>query len=173
MTGRGIAVASLAGLIALSIACGVLLYLRETGPSGTGRGEQRDVTVPAALKEPLSYGMIDQKKVYDNVRAGKGVIIDVRTVEEYEKEHIPGTLLIPIAPFEQFARELERAIPDKKTPLYMLCRTGRRSHDTMLMAEQLGYAEVYNMGSVLDWRWKIEEGKYPGWSPDTPFPAGK
>ena len=162
MTGRGIAFAALAGLLVLSAVLGALLFMKDSGAAKKGTGEPRDVSAPAALKEPLIYGMIDHKTVYDNVRAGVGVIVDVRTVEEYEKEHIPGTLLIPIAPFEQFAKELEKAVPDKKTPLYMLCRSGRRSHDTMLMAERLGYENVYNMGGIVDWRWKLEDGKYRG-----------
>ena len=162
MTGRGIALASLGGLLALSVVLGALLLFKDSGQAKKSTAEPRDVSAPATLKEPLIYGMIDHKTVYDNVRAGVGVIVDVRTVEEYEKEHIPGTLLIPIAPFEQFAKELEKAVPDKKTPLYMICRSGRRSHDTMLMAEQLGYEEVFNMGSIVDWRWKLEKGKYRG-----------
>ena len=52
-----------------------------------------------------------------------GVLIDVRTPEEYASGHLQGALLLPV---DRIAQEIAARVPDKHTPIRLYCRSGRR-----------------------------------------------
>lgn len=77
----------------------------------------------------------------------KPLIIDVRTVEEWNNGHIEGAILIP---YDQIAEKIGSVAKDKKQKIYVYCRTGRRSTLAKETLEKLGYQEVVNLGSLGD-----------------------
>ncbi len=73
------------------------------------------------------FNIFARKDINDGVeqyrKADKAVLLDVRTKEEFSEGHIEESLNLPIG-------EIDRAatlIPDKSTPLYVYCRSGKRS----------------------------------------------
>lgn len=67
------------------------------------------------------------------------ILIDVRTEDEYNKNHLDGSINIP---HTQICATVENRLPNKKTPLILYCSTGKRS----LQAEKLlGYLEYENI----------------------------
>ena len=54
---------------------------------------------------------------------GSMVMIDVRTDTEFEEQHIPGSMLIPLHELENRVRE----VPNSGTPIAMICEHGLRS----------------------------------------------
>jgi len=44
-----------------------------------------------------------------------------------------------------FEQELLARVPDKAAPVLFLCRSGGRSHHAALAAQQLGYAQAFNI----------------------------
>ncbi len=72
-------------------------------------------------------------------------IVDVREKYEYDEGHIKGAINIPLSEFRQRINEIPR---DK--PVYLHCRTGQRSYNAVLILQNLGYENVYNItGSFL------------------------
>ncbi len=72
-------------------------------------------------------------------------IVDVREKYEYDEGHIKGALNIPLSEFRQRINEIPR---DKN--VYLHCRTGQRSYNAVLILQNLGYDNVYNItGSFL------------------------
>ena len=81
------------------------------------------------------------------------LILDVRTVEEYEKKRVPGALLIPINEIK--SGHLEK-LPNKDQIILVYCWTGRRAEDAAKILSQNGYKYVYNFGGIVDWEGELE-----------------
>ncbi|MCG8479379.1 MAG: rhodanese-like domain-containing protein [Spirochaetales bacterium] len=79
------------------------------------------------------------------------VLIDVRTIEEYEEGHIPTAQNID-------HREIARAMVegDRSKPVILYCRTGRRSGIAARDLERLGYQTIIDFGGINRWRGEIE-----------------
>jgi len=71
------------------------------------------------------------------------VIIDVRTLEEYESGHVKDSLNIEW----QLIDSIENTVP-KDAKLYLYCRSGNRSGKATKMLISLGYTDVTNLGSI-------------------------
>jgi len=80
------------------------------------------------------------------------VLLDVRTPEEYEAGHIPGSKNVPVQTIDRILSVAE----NKDTPLYVYCRSGARSRQAVGMLEQMGYTNVSNIGGITDYLGKVE-----------------
>ena len=78
--------------------------------------------------------------------AGKEpVVIDVRTEAEWNTGHVEGALLIP---HERVGEGISAVTGDKKTRIYLYCRTGRRTAIAFDVLKKAGYEDVINLGTV-------------------------
>lgn len=75
----------------------------------------------------------------------KALLIDVRTEQEWNQGHLEGALLIP---YETIGAAIEKVAPDRKTKIYLYCRSGRRSGIALDTLKKLGYENVSNEGSL-------------------------
>ena len=75
-------------------------------------------------------------------------LLDVRQPQEYENEHLPGALLIPL---KQLSEKL--AGLDRKKPLLVYCAVGGRSRAAAQFLAGQGFEEVYNIsGGIKKWQ---------------------
>lgn len=77
------------------------------------------------------------------------VFIDVRTVEEYQEDHIEGHTNIPLATIEA---EGTLSMIDKDEEINLYCRSGRRADVAMAVLKEAGYTNVKNLGGIEDVR---------------------
>lgn len=77
-------------------------------------------------------------------RCGEGMLVDVRTREEYDAGHIEGAVNLPLD-------SLRDALPtlDKAVPLYVYCRSGQRSYVACRILSQSGFAASHLSGGWL------------------------
>lgn len=78
-------------------------------------------------------------------------LIDVRSEKEFNAGHLKGALLIP---HTEIGEKIRNTVPDKETPLYLYCRSGRRVGIAIGVLKELGYKELYNLGGMNDAREK-------------------
>ena len=76
------------------------------------------------------------------------IILDVRTPEEYEEEHIENAVLLPDYEIDSL---IEETVPDKKIILFVYCRSGRRSAAASQKIADLGYETIYDFGGIINW----------------------
>lgn len=81
------------------------------------------------------------------------VLLDVRDFQEYEKGHIPGAVNIPRDEIER-AKEL---IPDRNTPIYAYCYSGRRSDYAVSSLKRMGFTSVRNIGGIASYKGELEK----------------
>ena len=79
----------------------------------------------------------------------EAVWIDVRTVGEYEQDHLEGAVRVPWDGIEKGAAELGLA---KDTPIYLYCAVGGRAQRAKDRLDALGYTKVTNAGGLADAR---------------------
>lgn len=79
-----------------------------------------------------------------------GIVLDVRTENEYNTGHIDNALLIDWYSnnWEEEALKL-----DKAKPIYVYCRSGSRSNSATKKLAELGFEKIYNLkGGFLAWQ---------------------
>ncbi len=82
--------------------------------------------------------------IRDKINNG-AVVVDVRTEEEFEEEHFPGALNIPVDRI--LVRKNE--IPKDK-PVILYCASGARSAYAAHLLKAEGYKDVVNAGGLDD-----------------------
>ena len=94
----------------------------------------------------------EAKKIIDS--CPKCIIVDVREEEEYITGHAVDALLFPVDDIDSESASL--LLPDKDTPLLLYCRSGRRSAEVADKLSDLGYTELYDVGSLIGWPYGLE-----------------
>ena len=81
------------------------------------------------------------------------LLLDVREEEEYITGHADGAILLPVDSItEKTASEL---IPDRGTPVFLYCKTGARAELAAETLAELGYRQIYNIGSLSGWPYSL------------------
>lgn len=76
------------------------------------------------------------------------VILDVRTMQEYESGHIKGAILLPN---ENIGEQRPEELPDLDAEILVYCRSGNRSAQAAKKLAALGYENVFDFGGIMDW----------------------
>ena len=84
------------------------------------------------------------------------ILLDVRTEEEYNELHIPGSILIPVNELEERAPD---ELPDKEAVIFIYCRSGNRSRTAAYKLLEMGYTQVYDIGGIIDWPYDVSSNK--------------
>ena len=82
------------------------------------------------------------------------IILDVRTQEEYDEGHIPGSICIPN---ETIENEPPAQLPDKNQLILVYCRSGNRSKQASSKLAAMGYTNIREFGGIIDWPGEIEK----------------
>lgn len=96
-----------------------------------------------AEKSELNPGEFKEK-----FEAQSGIVIDVRTMEEYENGH----LAIADLHYDFRSGEFENKMSelDRNKTYYLYCRTGNRSGQALEKMKEAGFTKVYNIGGYED-----------------------
>ena len=72
------------------------------------------------------------------------MLVDVRTVAEYQAGHLASAVNIPL---DRVQQEFPRRVRDKSKVVLLHCRSGGRSGMAERELRALGYTNVFNLGS--------------------------
>ena len=72
------------------------------------------------------------------------LVVDVRSEGEFQERHLPGAINIPLG---RLADEIARRAPDKEQAILLHCLSGTRSGMAKARLKQMGYRNVFNLGS--------------------------
>ena len=112
------------------------------------------VACPANESESFYKNLdaVKTKKIIAQYKKDKKTltIIDVRTKEEYDREHFPKAKLINFfgSDFEKKLKEL-----DKNKSYLLHCQSGGRSKGALKKMQELGFKRIYHLdGGILAWK---------------------
>ncbi len=99
------------------------------------------------------YMDIDVAAAYDMITSGSYpdlLVLDVRTQDDYDSEHIEGAVLIPHMELEV---RLDELTDHKDHEVIVYCKSGGRSQIASELLEEHAFTKVYNMvGGIQEWR---------------------
>jgi rhodanese-related sulfurtransferase len=140
-------------LASILIASGILLLLL------SGCESKKTEETPSAVSEnkpkaEVKYMKISAKEAKNIIDTGKDfIILDVRTVEEYNQKHIPKSILIP---YDEIETQAPSKLNNKNQTILVYCRTGRRSAIASETLIKLGYTNVLDFGGINDWSYETQ-----------------
>ena len=81
------------------------------------------------------------------------IILDVRTLQEFNQERISGAILLTDS---LISEQAEIVLPDKDALILVYCRSGARSRNATRLLVSLGYTNVFNFGGITSWPYETE-----------------
>ena len=82
--------------------------------------------------------------IKEEIKKGS-IVIDVRTKQEYDKNHIPGSINIK---YDNILSEIKKYIYDKNKKIILYCSTGGRSKIAYNLLTSFGYMNVIDVGKI-------------------------
>lgn len=73
------------------------------------------------------------------------ILIDVRSEEEYNAFHLEEAISLP---YDTIDSTILNHIPDKETNIIVYCQSGKRSSIAAQTLIDMGYKNVYDLGSI-------------------------
>ena len=103
-----------------------------------------------ACDSGIKYETIDTNKALELIDKG-AIILDVRTVEEFNREHIPNAINIPLD-------QIDTIDFDRDSVIIVYCQSGMRSKQAVETMMKMNYTALYNLdGGLLNWGGSLEE----------------
>lgn len=97
----------------------------------------------------MTYQQITQQRAKELIEKEKDIVIlDVRTLEEYQTGHIIGSICLPN---EEIKKEDPAELPDKAQTILVYCRSGNRSKQAAQKLADMGYEHILEFGGIMDW----------------------
>lgn len=91
-----------------------------------------------------SNGLISYMDAKEKIINEGAILVDVRTEDEYNSNHIGGAINIPLD-------SISAVSLSKDNPIIVYCKSGNRSSQALEKLEALGYSNVYDLGSIDNW----------------------
>ncbi len=108
------------------------------------------LSIPAASARDAAVTVMDPRAVYEKVKKGELLLVDVRTPQEWQQTGIPeGARTIELAP-GFLAKLMEATGGDKSKPVAFICATGARSAYVARELAKRGWTNVIDVaGGVM------------------------
>ena len=140
---RKMTMLTIAGLISiLGISCG------KTG------SEKQTMKMSKEVKneKKAEYKKITSDEAKNIMSTQSAIVVDVRSLEEYNEGHIPNAISVPL---ETIENEAEAKLKNKNDLILVYCRSGRRSREAALKLIEKGYTNVIDFGGIQDWNGEV------------------
>lgn len=99
------------------------------------------------LKKDNTRCICEKSEEFLKYSCNDGIIVDVRSPQEFNEGHIDNAILIPDYEVYVKSREL---LKDKKQKIFLYCNTGARSEKVKKILKKQGYENVYNICKKVD-----------------------
>lgn len=103
-----------------------------------------------------SYRELSPEQAKERLKADNSILLlDVRTPEEYQKVHIPGSVSLPL---NELADGIFHFAPEQNKEIIVYCLSGARAGSACKILSQIGYSNVSTMGGIRSWKYELEQG---------------
>lgn len=107
------------------------------------------------MQNSSAENLMSYEKLQAKINAQESfVLLDVRTLDEYNSGHIPTAVLLP---HDEISSKAETLVNDKSKEIVVYCRSGRRSALAAEALTKLGYTNVQDFGGISRWQGALEK----------------
>ena len=140
---KKIALMAIVGLISvLGISCGRTMNSKQVSVNSK----------EVKNEKKAEYKKITSDEAKNIMSTQKAIVVDVRSLEEYNEGHIPNAISVPL---ETIENEAETKLKNKDDLILVYCRSGRRSREAALRLIEKGYTNVIDFGGIQDWNGEV------------------
>ena len=140
---KKIALMAIVGLISvLGISCGRTMNSKQVSV------DSKEVK----NEKKAEYKKITSDEAKNIMLTEKPIVVDVRSLEEYNEGHIPNAISVPL---ETIENEAATKLKNKDDLILVYCRSGRRSREAALRLIEKGYTNVIDFGGIQDWNGEV------------------
>ncbi len=83
------------------------------------------------------------------INRNNALLIDVSSIQDYEKGHVPGARHVAMSQFDPESKDLAKA---KDLPVAIYCKTGQTSGTAAKRLKKAGFSDVYTLeGGLRSW----------------------
>ncbi|MEW5876338.1 MAG: rhodanese-like domain-containing protein [Candidatus Zixiibacteriota bacterium] len=109
------------------------------------------MTTPGGTGQVAQEGCVDVARLAQLMLEDRDImLVDVRRTEEWMSLRAPQTKVF--VPYDELTHRHAELAADPGTPIYLICRSGRRSAIGAETLSKLGYRRVYNVsGGMKAW----------------------
>ena len=93
--------------------------------------------------------LINYVEAKEQIINNGAILVDVRTVEEYNENHIDGAVSLPLETINE--ETVADIVDSKEAAIIVYCKSGNRSHQAYQQLSELGYSKVYDLGAKSNW----------------------
>ena len=102
------------------------------------------------IQDQNIFVLLDVSEFKDAVINKDVQLVDVRTTKEYRSGHIGRAINIDFFHSKKFKEAFEKL--DRKKPVYLYCRSGKRSKQAARRLIKMGFFKIYDLkGGILNW----------------------
>ena len=126
----------------------------QNSDNSSGNGENmNDNTTPS--EGTGVYEQITQEKAKEIMDGEEpAVILDVRTIEEFNEGHIAGAICVPVETLDNYGKTMVEQIVIRKDQIILVyCRSGNRSKTAAQKIADMGYTNVKEFGGIEEWQY--------------------
>ena len=99
----------------------------------------------SSSKTSISYMKAKEKIINEGA-----ILLDVRTSDEYNDKHITGSINLPL---DEITKDnVQPLITNLDSIIIVYCKSGTRSAEAVQKLDDLGYNQVYDLGSMDNWK---------------------
>ena len=109
--------------------------------------ENKENTIDNKEESVIKYVSMDEIVQIMNENSNY-IILDVRSMQEYNEGHIPNAICIPN---ETISEDIINKLPNKEQLILIYCRSGNRSKQAAQKLKNLGYTNLIEFGGIIDW----------------------
>ena len=103
----------------------------------------------AGCSNNVDDSMVNYMEAKEKIINEGAILVDVRTKEEYDSNHIDGASLLTLDTINE--ESASKVIDSKNSVVIVYCKSGNRSSQALTILKNLGYTEVYDLGSINNW----------------------
>ncbi|MCB4809365.1 rhodanese-like domain-containing protein [Tamlana sp. 62-3] len=103
-----------------------------------------------AAQQPKTVKVLEKAVFSDSISTKTVQLVDVRTATEFNAGHIKNAKNIDVLKPSSFVERFSTL--NKNEPVYLYCRSGKRSNRAAKKLDSLGFKEIYDLkGGYLNW----------------------
>lgn len=96
----------------------------------------------------------EMKRLKEKIGAEDGLVVDVRSEEEYRAGHVAGSINLPLTN-QGLGAAVEKVDDCKERPLILYCRSGSRSNRAAQELLEQGFQEIYSAPGVGQYKYDL------------------
>ena len=94
---------------------------------------------------------MNKRKELEKIDFSDIVLVDVRTVAEFQSGSLPEALNYPIGSLGNRLADFEKAVGSKDKKIGLFCRSGNRSAQARRLLEKEGYTNLIDIGAISNY----------------------